>query len=75
MIHKGKQMISDGDKNIMSVEVKGKRNKNLPIFSLDVAIHIKAYELHVEYEPHSSTVTKVMSLGGDGSFDTEMLYK
>jgi len=37
---------------------KGKRNRNLSILSLDIAFRIKAYELHVQYDAHSSTVTK-----------------
>lgn len=58
MIHKGKQIIS-GDKYIMSVQAgKGKRNKNLPIRTLAVAVRIKTYELHALYDAHSSTVAK-----------------
>jgi len=47
-----------GDKNMSIQEGKGKRNKNLPILRLDVAVRIKAYELHVQYDAHSYTVTK-----------------
>jgi len=39
-------------------EGKGERNKNLPIRSSDVAVRIKAHELHVQYDAHSSTLTK-----------------
>ena len=43
----------------MSVQAgKGKRNKNLPIRTLAVAVRIKTYELHALYDAHSSTVAK-----------------
>jgi predicted nucleic acid-binding Zn ribbon protein len=58
MIHEGKQTISEGEKNMSAKEGKGERNKNLTILSLDVAVLIKADELHVQHDAHSSDVTK-----------------
>jgi len=62
MIHEG--MISEGDKNMSAQEGKGKRNRNLPILSLDVAFRTKAYELHVQYDAHSSKVTQSKAVTG-----------
>jgi hypothetical protein len=58
-MRKGKYMFSKGDTNIISAqEGEGKRNTNLSILSLDVAVCIKAFALPVQYYAHSSTVTK-----------------